>query len=1284
MSVLEIEKNDLLALSDAELEQLIGRLSEAELVANSASVSEVRFSGSITAPDGGVDVRVNVADPQFTSAFIQRPNTIFQAKKHTMPAGAIASEMAPKGSLSETIDQQARIGGGYVIVSLADDCTEQPMLRDRIAAMNAAMGDHANKADIHLDFFDRFRLHQWLRQHPGVMLWVRQTIGRPLSGWQPHQRWSHVPAEDTDELITTNGVSVVLPTDQHQKLNIEEAINPTRELIRTSRKAIRVTGLSGVGKTRFVQALFEEGIGENALDRTSVVYADTGADPIPSARQMIDQLIQDGRSVTVVVDNCPPALHSDLASRVSNAANHLRLITVEYDIRDDKPQTTDVVQIETHGPEIAEVLVKRRYPALSAPNARKIAEFANGNTRVALALADRVGADESLANLTNVNLFDRLFHQRHQADGRLREHAEVLSLVYSFSVQPDEGAPDELEVLAQFINASADDLFRSAQTLLDRQIAQKRSQWRAILPQAIANDLASSGLAKVRIAKLRSVFENPANTRLLKSFAHRIGLLHENPVAQEIVATWLQPGGLLTPITAINEANSQILSYVAPVCPHLLLDRIEAELTAETFDGFEERFDNRRTSILSMLVSLAYEPETFNRCVDLLILIARAEDPDNNYDSVRDKIVRFFQPYLSGSHATLDQRVAMVRSHISSDEVIERTIGFSMLSKALSGPSWTGAGMGDFGARPRDFGYQPNHQQLVDWRHRFIDITVEAGLDQDMECSSSARRLLADKFRGLWRQDAVRQKLMDAAAQLNGQRAWSEGWKAVQSTLYFGNRRLAKEPDLDFGIDELVAMQSALRPTDLISNINAYLFGRSIDLWSLDPDFDHDDTSKYEAARTRIAATVTDFGREFSSSQTDIGELGDQLFSASSMAYGEAFGRGLALGSTDARATWNELVAGLREYGGMNFNCSVFSGFLDQVAEANNYGLAQEILDECAVDPQLRTVIVQLHQYRNFTETDLDRCMAVLADPDVSGWVHGDLLWRNEYAHLPSAKLVQLASTLLEKPNGPNLLLDALGMRLHNAGDADDGLGNDLRKLGLEAATMQIQHDREGSDMIDHHLAEVLKACLSHGGHDVEKINWLDALFIAIDASYGSGTGYESAIATTVAAMPDDFLDRIFQGTDDQQGYRKQQLEHVSHRRSVLGDIEIERLIAWGQAQTDPQVWQILANGLSVFTPLGDSDRVRLADGCIQFLEASPNPIDVLNGFAEQIMPNGWSGSRANIMKRNTDALRVLLEHEDQAIHDAARHVIAQARTWETAERASEKQADEAKEQSFE
>jgi hypothetical protein len=336
MTILELPKDALLALTDTQLEQLLGRLSEAEVAACAASPGDVRFSGSITAPDGGVDVRVDVQTSPFVSGFIPRPNTIFQSKKDSMPAGDIAGEMKPKGALAEVLAQQCVVGGAYIIVSLADDCTE-PMRNARLEAMSKAVADHPNKNVIHLDFYDRFKLHQWLRQHPGVMLWVRTVLGQPLSGWQSYGRWSNVPDGMTDDLIMAPGVSVILPTQNHQKLTIEQAITPTRNLISTSNKAIRIAGLSGVGKTRFVQALFDETIGEDALDRTSVVYVDTGADPVPSARQLIDQLIQDGRSATVVIDNCQPALHSDLASRITSSENRIKLITVEYDERRASP-----------------------------------------------------------------------------------------------------------------------------------------------------------------------------------------------------------------------------------------------------------------------------------------------------------------------------------------------------------------------------------------------------------------------------------------------------------------------------------------------------------------------------------------------------------------------------------------------------------------------------------------------------------------------------------------------------------------------------------------------------------------------------------------------------------------------------------------------------------------------------------------------------------------------------------------------------------------------------------
>ncbi|EHI52377.1 hypothetical protein, partial [Aeromonas salmonicida] len=569
MAIFDIEKDELLRLSDTLLEELIARLAEAEISARGHSPAYVHWSGSINAPDGGIDVHVQVPVEHMSTGFIERPDTIFQAKIHCMPKSAISKEMAPAGKLSRSIAEQAAKGGSYIIVSLGDDCSP-PMKEDRLQAMQDAVADDPNRSNIHLDFFDRSKLVQWLRQHPSVMLWAKRILGQGYSGWQPYGAWSNPPQGSVDTLISAPGVTINLPSGKGQKLAIQDAIGPMRELIRSTNKAVRITGLSGVGKTRIVQALFDETVGTDALDRTIAVYVDTGESPDPSATAMLDRLIAEGRRAIMILDNCPSELHTLLASKVA-AKGTISLITVEYDIRDDKPQTTEVIQIEAIGPEVAEQLLLRRFPSIGRSNARRIAEFSDGNTRVSLAIAERVEEGESLAQLSHAQLFNRLFEQRNHPDDDLREQAEILSLVYSFSVSTAEEGQNELEVLGSISGYSANQLFRATSKLSDRHIVQKRAHWRAILPHAIANRLASSALDSIPVDQLRATFEAAGRQRLLMSFAHRLGLLHEHPVAKEIAECWLQPDGLLGRLTELSDIYDKILNYIAPVAPEALL-----------------------------------------------------------------------------------------------------------------------------------------------------------------------------------------------------------------------------------------------------------------------------------------------------------------------------------------------------------------------------------------------------------------------------------------------------------------------------------------------------------------------------------------------------------------------------------------------------------------------------------------------------------------------------------------------------------------------------------------
>ncbi len=1278
MAIFDIEKDDLLRLSDTLLEELIARLAEAEVSANGHSLAYVRCSGSINASDGGIDVHVQVPVENLSTGFLERPDTIFQAKKHSMGKSAIQKEMSDDGQLAAAIAGQASKGGSYIIVSLSDDCSPT-MRNDRLKAMQEALQGDSNSDQIHLDFYDRSKLAQWLRQHPSVLLWVKEKLGQGYSGWKPYGAWSNPPKDADDTLIADEGVVVTMP--RGNKFGIADAIEPLRELIRTTSKAVRITGLSGVGKTRIVQALFDETIGANPLDRTPVVYADTGDSPEPSATAMLEKLISEGRTATLVLDNCPSELHSSLSQKVSVAGVNVRLITVEYDIRDDKPQTTEVIHIEAIGPQIAEKLLRRRFPAIGQLNARRIAEFSNGNARVALAIAERVEEEESLAQLSDERLFSRLFEQRKSSDNDLREHAEILSLVYSFSISSVGDQGNELDILASIAGTTRRKLLRAVSLLSARHVVQQRSHWRAILPHVIANRLAESALNSFSADEIREAFEQSGSQRILMSFAHRLGLLHDHPIAREIAKFWLGPEGLLGKLFELDGKCEQILGYIAPVAPEVVLDSIERELIAADYVIPDAGFHSCRFTILRLLKSLAYEPDLFDQCARILLRIADGEKENNNHDSARGILEGVFRAYLSGTHASLQQRLAVIRECLQPEAAHRHSLGLKMLQTAL-GSHWQGFGSRDFGARPRDYGFYPNQDELLEWRCAFIDIAMQLGISSDSELKSSVRGILANAFSGLWGHEALRNKLLDSARLLHQYSPWSEGLHAIRAKNYF-DRRNQDGDDRQVSI-ELIELERELEPTDLIARIQAYVFPSRHGYWGVDPEFETDGKEKYEDSRSRLEERATALGAEFAASGCSLRELGERLFGRDDLSLIEAFGKGLVRGTSDIRKCWDQLIECLDLVEGGVGNYAVFAGFIEAVDSADRTA-AQELLDQCAQHPVLLHVLVGLHPIQSFTEQDLDRCVSVLECPGVNLRFYESLLWRKEYAHLPSPRIYDLARKILNLSLGDDVVLEALSMKLHRADENVDVLGADFRKIGLKAAIQRFQ--RDDSDIggsSDYALEKVVSACLRFDGNEALKLEWVDTILSVAEQRYGYISGFEKTIETTIALMPREFLDRVFDAPKEQQELRLAFIQNGGIDRSPMAKADISGLIQWCRLRGDDSVWAKIAYGLNHWSTSAEQQGKSLSEAAIQFLEASPEPESVLEIYAASVTPNSWSGSRADVMQPRADAIAKLAHHDRPDIAYSAKQVFEELLVKIEEIRKHEQQRDESVEQRFE
>ena len=262
----EISGNDISSLGEADLRCLVARLATAEIRAKGYPLSSVTAGGDQDAADGGLDVRVQCPKAPTNPDFAARRLTGFQVKKSDMPAAAIRAEMRPNDAVRDVIRELADASGAYMIVS-AQGIRGRQGTGCSSKTIRHALFDLPNSAQLYTDFYDRNRLATWVNQYPGIAAWVRSRVGRPLSGWSGIGDWEgRGNANRKPYLCNDKACLIDERSRDNRHITITEGIIRLRDALRTPRQCIRLIGLSGLGKTRLIQALFEQGVGNDPLD----------------------------------------------------------------------------------------------------------------------------------------------------------------------------------------------------------------------------------------------------------------------------------------------------------------------------------------------------------------------------------------------------------------------------------------------------------------------------------------------------------------------------------------------------------------------------------------------------------------------------------------------------------------------------------------------------------------------------------------------------------------------------------------------------------------------------------------------------------------------------------------------------------------------------------------------------------------------------------------------------------------------------------------------------------
>lgn len=1224
MTPLDIGKDDIKALADDVLRELVAQLSAAQLRRQGRPVSGVRAGGRQEAKDGGIDVEVSGG----AEGFLPRPLIGFQVKKDDYPPARIPEEMCPNGEVRPSLRALADQGGAYIIASGAADLSALAR-KKRLAAMEQAT---TGLTGLHLDYYDSDQLARWVNEFPSVAAWVRTKLGRPIQGWKAFENWSR-PDEGTETPYLMAEDIVLLPP-KGEPVPVNAGLGLLREALSSPRSVVRLVGLSGLGKTRLVQALFDDRIGDNALDQHAVIYTDIGFHPQPGPQAMIAAMAQSGFPIIVIVDNCPPETHRILAKEPQGAGSRVSILTVEYDVSDDTPEDTQVFRLQIGDEGAVPQLLERRRPDLLQAARARIAEFAGGNARLALALADTVENAQSLAKFSDEDLLKRLFHQRQTADETLLRIGEACALVYSFHGDPD--SPDgELGVLAELARIDLDDFHAGIVELQRRGLVQSRGEWRALLPHALAQRLARPALHKIRLSRLRQVFE-AAPERLRRSFTRRLEMLHDVENAVAIAREWLKEGEILGTPSQFGrhwDMRGDMFRNLAPVAPETALNTLARASQDDTFVSGDNW---RRVDWCRILFKLAYEPTLFERAAMTLARFLAAEPPENAANSIKDSFLSLFNFACSGTHATIEQRLTVIRHLLSADGRMA-DCGLLALDRLLQTSLNGIRESARFGAHPRDYGFAVVGDDAIRlWYGSILD-AVAAFASAFPNRRAAIAECLARHFSGLWRRSLVHDRLEQVMLTLAGDTFWWQGWVAVRNTMERGHKREASLPESI----RFRSLEARLRPKTLTDRARAWVLSPDWGAFSLSQGRGWKDRTAKVRSRIRTIASalaaqpenllplLTEFGQE-------------------PIPYGETFGKGLAL-SADPIMLWPTVRTALQAVEQEKRNFSVAFGVLDGIARSAP-AIAASILDAAVADAVFGPIFPSMQASIGLDQEGCARLRRAMEVDLATPFVWRNCIWRDDDCAIPIDDLARLAELVWSKDNGEIALLWMLESRVRQQRQRG-GLPADLRALA-RSTIARWNHWAKGGMLWDYHLADLVETLLVEPEGAPAVHAFVENMLTAIEAGQDLDLLHHGRLVPALLKVqPSAVLDVVASAED-----------YVAHRildghdSLPLDAVPPDVLLAW--ASRDPNMrFPFLAAHISVF-----DNGSQLRPLVIEILDQAAEKLPVLNELAaNDLYPRRvYSGERTTFLTSRSSGLEILKAHPHADVRNWATEMQAQ------------------------
>ena len=1243
-SPLQITNNDVRLLSDHLLVRLLWQLVYLELRTSQVAQYDSQVPLSIYIKDGGIDgVARWTEGPEHTNWFPSR-NVGFQAKATDMDERACGKEvLTDKGLLKPQVRRLCKAGGEYVLF-LGRDCVEQSKL-PRIKAIQEAIKTASTKeggsliASPKVRIYDASDIAAWINFYPAAVAAVFEWLGRPCAG---AMSWTELAGMGSFQIAFSNA-------DPKR----EDAIKALRPKLFSTRDVTRVLGASGMGKSRIVFEAFRPPpnlVEDPDQASRSHSFCYLNATRVGDPHLTLQAWRRQGCIGTVVIDDCPPELHEQLAEEVRRSDSKLSLVTIGSDLDPAAYAGTDtkVLVLERATDGLIQEIIKDAFAEISEVDRQFICvELAQGYPLMAIRVAEARRGDAPLTARLTEPVLAKLLGRQVPVGSAAEKVIAVCSLFESVGVE-GTAAPEREFVRVTFCpEVSQEDFYRE---IIDFERSGALTRYGRVVqvrPAPLAIRLAAGWWERCSPEKAEQIVSLKFPPTLAEAFCSRLRMLDFVPSLVDLCTQFCGPQGPFGQAKVLSsDLGSRLFRAIVEVNPVAGVNALNLAFAGWGTVELQGLQDQARRNIVRALERLAFRELTFEPAVDFLSRLARAENESwsNNATGILSNL---FMILLPGTETSLSARLGPLFRMSRSDDVALRKIAIGAMDKALKSGHFTGS----FGAETQGSAgpmtqYRPKiWKEVFDYWAACLQELCRL-VEEDAELSDRAASVVASHIRGFvgqGRLDDIESSIVRIAKTRNV--VWTRAIDAIRDAIKYEGAKAP--PELQ---ERLRGWLNLLEPSDMVQRLRLVV---------TEAPSEHEETDGGEwidVAAARAHDLGLENGLEWKSSFELFPPL---LIGMQQQAY--SFGKGLALGSAFADSLFDELTEHFKKIQPEKKNSALISGWLSALDEKSPTD-CDKLMEKISNDSQLQGASpaivrgVKLNDYRVMLLTSLLRKGAI-APKQLLGTSYGQAMRDVSVVEVSSLRVA-----LMEfGTEGAWVALDVLFMYVFSDREKMVALNQDFKAILMSGGMLSDQSSRKELYAFEEIAKQLISEDAALASHLMSELLSAFLNNLEIDSHIKEQLLHRLLSKQLDVCWP--LVKSALLG-DDSTTIGRWNLTHSLGRslrddeRSPISEIPLEYLSIW--CEEEPlKVPELLAEFVPVLTK--DAERWCLSDSTMMLIDRYGDQDAVRHSIWTSLNTFTWSGSLVPFFNRMIEVVEPLLRHERETVRHWAQTLIAEA-----------------------